>query len=66
MSELTKIFSPVSCYFGKPHISEIMVNGDGTIHISHIHDGLVNTGEKMHTEDIRAAIKWVAGKNNMN
>ncbi|KPA18745.1 conjugal transfer protein TrbB, partial [Candidatus Magnetomorum sp. HK-1] len=66
MSEFTNIFSPVSRYFGKAHICEIMVNGDGTVHISHIHDGLMNTGKKMHSEDIRAAIKWVAGKNDMN
>ncbi|KPA14726.1 conjugal transfer protein TrbB [Candidatus Magnetomorum sp. HK-1] len=66
MSEFMTIFSPVSQYFGKPHICEIMVNGDETVHISHIHDGLMNTGQKMHTEDIRAAIKWVAGKNDIN
>ena len=66
MSEFMTIFSPVSQYFEKPHICEIMVNGDETIHISHIHDGLKDTGQTMHTEDIKAAIKWVAGKNNVN
>ena len=66
MSELMNIFSPVSQYFGKPHICEVMVNGDETVHISHIHEGLKNTGKKMQTEDIRAAIKWVAGKNDMD
>ncbi|KPA09020.1 Type II secretion system protein E domain protein [Candidatus Magnetomorum sp. HK-1] len=66
MSEFNTIFSPASQFFGKPHICEVMVNGDETIHISHVHEGLINTGQKMHTEDIRAAIKWVAGKNDMN
>ncbi|ETR71685.1 MAG: type IV secretion system protein VirB11 [Candidatus Magnetoglobus multicellularis str. Araruama] len=66
MSEFMNIFSPVSQYFGKPHICEVMVNGDETVHISHINDGLVNTGKKMPTEDIRAAIKWVAGKNDID
>jgi len=65
MSNFMDIFSPVSQYFGKPHICEVMVNSDETVHISHIHDGLMNTGKKMHTEDIRAAIKWVAGKNDI-
>ena len=66
MSELMHIFSPVSRYFGKPYVCEIMVNGDETIHIAHIHKGLINTGEKMNTEDIRGAIKWVAGRSGLN
>jgi len=64
--KINKIFNPASKYFGQPGIFEVMVNGDEKIHISHIHDGLIDTGDVMHTEDIRAAIKWVASKNDLN
>jgi len=66
MSELMRMFLPVSKYFGEPCICEVMVNGDESVHLSHIHRGLISTGERMNTEDIRAVIKWVAGKNGMD